>query len=314
MTLREAYNSWYPVKRRQVKESTMAAYMLIAENHLLPFIGDSQADKISRKMVQAFVDRKLDTGLSKKTVQDQLIVLKMIVRFVSDEYEIPVLDNWKVVWPSKNTSETHKTERYTPEEFRKIADTVVANPSPRNLAILIALTTGMRIGELCALHFSDIDLQRKVIQVQRTIERIYLLGKNGSRNGTKVIIGEPKTFSSRREIPIMKDIYPMVKKFSSIARADYYVVSMSERFCEPRTFRNYYRRFILEKVGLNHCIKFHGLRHTFASTLIENKVDVKTVSALLGHSDISTTLNVYVHPSEDTKRAAINGALRRCFK
>lgn len=314
MILREAYNSWLPTKRRQVKESTMAAYMLIAENHLLPFIGDSPADKISRKMVQAFVDRKLDAGLSKKTVQDQLIVLKMIVRFVSDEYEIPVLDNWKVVWPSKNISTVNEIERYTPEEFRRIADTVVANPSPRNLAILIALTTGMRIGELCALQFSDIDLERKVIQIQRTIERIYLLGKNGSRNGTKVIIGEPKTLSSRREIPIMRDIYPLVKKFASIARTDYFVASMSEKYCEPRTFRNYYRRFILEKVGLSHCIKFHGLRHTFASTLIENKVDVKTVSAILGHSDISTTLNVYVHPSEDTKRAAINTALKRAFK
>lgn len=314
MTLREAYKSWSPIKRRQVKESTLAAYILIAENHLLPFLGDCPADKISRKMVQSFVDEKLDAGLSKKTVQDQLIVLKMIVRFVSDEYEVPVLDNWKVVWPSKNTSTVHKTERYTPEEFRKIAETVVANPSPRNLAILIALCSGMRIGEVCALQYRDIDLDRRVILVQKTIERIYYLNEEGGKGGTKIIIGEPKTISSRREIPIMKDIYPLVKKFAAIARPDYYVATMSDKYCEPRTFRNYYRIFILEKVGLNHCIKFHGLRHTFASTLIENKVDVKTVSAILGHSDVSTTLNVYVHPSEDTKRNAINGALKRVFK
>lgn len=314
MTLREAYKSWLPIKRRAVKESTMSAYMLIAENQLLPFFGDIPADKIGRKAVQEFADGKLDAGYSKKTVQDQLIVLKMIVRFVSDEYEIPVLDNWKVVWPSKNVSAGQKAERYTPEEFRKITETVVANPSPANLAILITICSGMRIGEVCALQYADIDLERKMIQVRKTIERIYRLDENGGRRGTEIIIGEPKTISSRREIPIMKNVYPLVKKFASIAQPDYYVATMSEKFCEPRTFRNYYRNFILNKVGLTHCIKFHGLRHTFASTLIENKVDVKTVSAILGHSDVSTTLNVYVHPSEDTKRTAINTALKGAFK
>ena len=172
----------------------------------------------------------------------------------------------------------------------------------------------MRIGEICALQYGDIDLERKVIKVSKTIERIYMLESGGQMRSTKVIIGEPKTISSRREIPIMKDIYPLVKKFAAIARPDYYVCTCSENYVEPRTFRNYYRHFILDKVGLKHCIKFHGLRHTFASTLIENKVEVKTVSSILGHSDVSTTLNVYVHPSEDTKRNAINAALKRTFK
>lgn len=315
MIFKEAYKEWKERKRRQVKESTLAAYILIADNHLLPFFGDMPADKINRRQVQQFVDNKLDDGLCAKYIRDMLIVLKMIVRFVSDEYEIPVLDTWKVVFPSKNVSPVHgKLERYTPEEFRKIVETVLSYPSPKNLGILIALCSGMRIGEICALQYSDIDLDKKVIKVSKSIERIYLLNEGERRGETKVIIGEPKTLSSRREIPIMRDIYPLIKKFAAIARPEYYVCTLSEKYVEPRTFRNYYRNFILDKVGLKECIKFHGLRHTFASTLIENKVDVKTVSSILGHSDVSTTLDVYVHPSEETKRNAINGALKKAFR
>lgn len=315
MIFKEAYKEWKERKRRQVKESTLAAYILITDNHLLPFFGYTPADKINRRQVQQFVDNKLDDGLCTKYVRDMLIVLKMIVRFVSDEYEIPVLDTWKVIFPSKNAIPApNKLERYTPEEFRKIVETVLSYPSPKNLGILIALCSGMRIGEICALQYSDIDLDRKVIKVSKSIERIYLLNDEGRRGKTKIIIGEPKTLSSRREIPIMRDIYPLVKKFSAIARPEYYVCTLSEKYVEPRTFRNYYRNFILGKVGLKECIKFHGLRHTFASTLIENKVDVKTVSSILGHSDVSTTLDVYVHPSEDTKRNAINTALKKAFK
>lgn len=315
MIFKEAYKEWKERKRRQVKESTLAAYILITDNHLLPFFGDMPADKINRRQVQQFVDNKLDEGLCAKYIRDMLIVLKMIVRFVSDEYEIPVLDTWKVVFPSKNAAPAHnKLERYTPEEFRKIVETVLSYPSPKNLGILIALCSGMRIGEVCALQYSDIDLDRKVIKVSKSIERIYLLNDGERKGKTKVIIGEPKTLSSRREIPIMRDIYPLVKKFAAIARPEYYVCSLSEKYIEPRTFRNYYRNFILNKVGLKECIKFHGLRHTFASTLIESKIDVKTVSSILGHSDVSTTLDVYVHPSEDTKRNAINSALKRAFK
>ncbi len=153
------------------------------------------------------------------------------------------------------------------------------------------------------------------IHVNKTMERIYLPGNIGTdRKKTVVEIGAPKTSSSDRHIPILKNILPIVKKFYAVCKPDYYVCTCSEDFIEPRTLRTYYRIFILEKVKLNHCIKFHGLRHTFASTLIENKVDVKTVSTILGHSDISTTLNVYVHPSNEAKICAVNGGLKGIFR
>lgn len=316
MTFEETYLYWIDRKSRLVKPSTMAAYVLAAENHLLPFFGAKDVSRIGRKDVQTFVDEKLDKGLCAKTVKDILIVLKMIVRYAEEEFEIAVITQWRIEWPSDNISAQKELQRYTPQEVERIIEAAIAKPSPLKMSILLTLTTGMRIGEVCALQFKDIDLERKVVKVRKTLERIYHYGNgtNGKRGKTELIFSSPKTQSSNRDIPIMGKVLPLLRKFAALSTPDYYLITMSEHHCEPRTFAHSYHRFILEEVGLKRSIKFHGLRHTFASTLIENKVDVKTVSSLLGHSDISTTLNVYVHPSEEMKRNAINGALKRVFK
>lgn len=316
MTYKEAYEEWFRYKRRMVKESTLMAYALSQRTHLSRSFGDKDVADIRRKDVQAFVYEKLDAGLSVKSVRDMLIVLKMVIRYISEEHDIAVNTNWKMEWPSRNMDSEHELERYTPDEFRRIVDAVMAKPSPYKLGILMCLTTGMRIGEVCGLRFGDIDWEKKTVRVCRTVERIYDVTecRKGEKGQTKLVISEPKTKNSRREIPLMREIIPMLKAYSKVSTPDYYVCTLSEKVTEPRTYRSAYRTFILKEVGLNRCIKFHGLRHTFATTLIENKVDVKTVSSLLGHSDISTTLNVYVHPSEETKRNAINGALKRVFR
>ena len=314
MTFRESYTEWLKFKSTRVKQSTMAAYMLSAKAHIMPYFGEMPVGEISKKTIQYFVDKNIQDGMSIKYIRDILIVVKMVVRFASEEYDIPVNMNWKIEWPTRNMTDSRKLERYTPEEFRKIIEKTMEKPSPKKLGILMALTTGMRIGEICGIQFKDIDFERKVVSVNKTVERYYQVDPGDGIGKTVLAVNNPKTRSSRRDIPIMRDIIPLVKAFSKVATPNYYICTMSENPTEPRTFRNYYRNFILKEVGLSHCIKFHGLRHTFASTLIENKVDVKTVSEILGHSDVSTTLNVYVHPSEDVKRNAINGAFKKAFR
>lgn len=316
MTYTESYTNWYHYKKRMVKESTMAAYALIDRSHLRPAFADMDVTAIRKKDIQAFIYSKLDCGLSVKSVQDMLIVLKMVLRYAAEEYDLPVLTSWKLEWPSRNKGSAPKLERYTAEESRRIIECALTKPTPVKTGILLGLFTGMRIGEICALQFRDIDFDKKTVSVRRTIERIYMLeslesAKESKAGSTRVIISEPKTKNSQREIPLSREIVPLLKAYSHIAAPEYYVATLSEHPAEPRTYRNAYRRFILDEVGLDHCIKFHGLRHTFASTLIDNKVDVKTVSALLGHSDVSTTLNVYVHPSEESKRAAVGTIFKR---
>lgn len=312
MILKKVYEAWLPMKEKQVKASTLSVYKMIFINIINPKIGNIDVEQLNKKTIMPFIyDLMEKNGQSVKYCNDILIVLKMLIHYAAEEFDINIPDTrWKMVWPTKAKIGTPKIERYTPSEYKKIVDYAIDNPSPRNLGILLTICTGMRIGEVCALQWKDIDLTNKMIHVSKTMGRIY----NPDNKTTWIEIGTPKTISSDRYIPIMKNILPIVKRFAGVCNENYYICSGSEQFIEPRTLRSYYKIFILEKVKLNHCIKYHGLRHTFATTLIENKTDIKTVSTILGHSDISTTLNVYVHPSDEAKRDAMNLGLKRIFK
>lgn len=312
MKLQDVYNTWLPMKEKQVKTSTLSIYKMIYTNVLSPAMGNEEVENLNKKTIIPFIYNLMENeGVSSKYCNDILIVLKMLIHYASEEFEINVPDTrWKMVWPTKAKTGVSKIERYTNAEYKRIVDYAIENPSPRNLGILLTICTGMRIGEVCALQWQDVDLDNKMIHVNKTLERIY----DPDSKKTWIEIGTPKTTSSDRYVPIMKSIFPLVKKFKSVSNEDYYVCSCSNNFIEPRTLRNYYKIFILEKVKLDHCIKFHGLRHTFATTLIENKVDIKTTSSILGHSDVSTTLNIYVHPSDEAKRNAMNVGLKRIFR
>lgn len=318
MKLDDVYKEWVHVKARQVKLSSLSTYQLIYIKKLAPAFGDMEIELLNKKNIVPFLNDLMDTfGLSVKSCNDILIVLKMLIRFADEELDLEVHNiTWKMIWPSKNKIAAQKLERYSPAEYKKIVDYALENPSPRNLGILLTICSGMRVGEVCALQWEDIDLTNKTIHVCKTLQRVYVPDDDGifGKARTHIEIGTPKTSNSDRYIPILKNILPMVKKFAAVCNPNYYVCTCDEHYTEPRTLRNYYERFILEKVKLDHCIKYHGLRHTFATTLIENKIDVKTVSAILGHSDVSTTLNIYVHPSNEAKTDAVNLGLKRIFR
>lgn len=147
---------------------------------------------------------------------------------------------------------------------------------------------------------------RGVLSVRRTVERIYVL--NGEKNFTKIVLSEPKTTNARRDVPICKELMSMVKPLKKVVNENFYVLTNAEKPTEPRTYRNFFYR-LMEKLGMPH-IRYHDLRHTFATRCIESKCDYKTVSVLLGHADIATTLNMYVHPDETQKRNVVNKVFR----
>lgn len=239
-----------------------------------------------------------------------MIVVKMILRHGADLELVPYR-KFNLKYPSRNIDEVKAIETYTTDEQKKIVQYVISNPAPRNLGILIALCTGMRIGELCALKWENVDLEKRLIKVRYTVNRIY--EGPGGRARTHIEFDRPKTIDSNRDIPIQRDLYGILKKYRSVANDDYFVISGSGQLDEPRTYRNYYRRFILDKVKLGRCIKFHGLRHTFATRLIENGAEVTAVSKIMGHSDVSITMNLYVHPTVATKSDCINRSMKGFF-
>lgn len=287
------------------KQSTMAAYVLILENHVLPEFGDN--DSLHEHDVQAFVLKKIERGLSVKSVKDILIVLKMVMKFgVKNEWMTHY--EWDIKYPANN--QPKELEVLSVANHKKILDYVQHNFTFMSLGIYISLSTGLRIGEICALKWSDINVADGTITVQRTIERIYVV--EGGKKHTQLVINTPKTVNSCREIPMSKELLAMVKPMKKVVNGDFYVLTNEDKPTEPRTYRNYYNR-LMEKLDIPK-LKYHGLRHSFATRCIEAGCDYKTVSVLLGHSNISTTLNLYVHPNMEQKKRCINKMLKSLGK
>lgn len=293
---------WKEEKRQFVKKSTFAAYSLIVETHLQPAFGNLTA--ITEKDVQDFVLHKLNGGLSQKTIKDMLIVLRMILKFGAKK-NYCVYAPIDVIFPTDRERQELKVLSIANQ--KKIMRFVEDNFTFRNLGIFICLSTGIRIGEICALTWDDIDTDNGVIHIRKTIQRIYVK-ENGIKK-TELLIDTPKTATSMRDIPMIKDLYEILKPLKKVVNNDYFVLTNEATPTEPRTYRNYYKK-LLDKLGIPP-IKFHGLRHSFATRCIESKCDYKTVSVILGHSNISTTLNLYVHPNYEQKKKCIDKMFRK---
>lgn len=304
-TIKEIALAWKDDKRCYVKRSTFAAYVLILENHILPSFGEY--DTLNDSRVQDFVLRKLDSGLCVKTVKDILIVLKMVMRFGVKNGWMNHCE-WDIKYPT--TESSNEIEVLTVANHRKILEFVKLNFTFRNLGIYISLTTGLRIGEICGLKWSDIDVVNGTITVRRTIERIYII--DGENKHTELIVNTPKTKNSCRDIPMCKELMAIVKPLKKVVNDDFYVLTNEEKPTEPRTYRNYYHR-LMKRLGIPR-LKYHGLRHSFATRCIESNCDYKTVSVLLGHANITTTLNLYVHPNMEQKKRCISKMLKSLGK
>lgn len=302
-TFREISILWREEKRKYVKLSTISVYAIILENHLFPAFGDN-IKAIDESDVQCFVFNKLNAGLNQKTVKDFLIVLKMVYRF---GVKLGLMEHreWDVKFPI--SQERTGIDVLSIANHRRLVKFITQNFTFRNLGILLCLHTGMRIGEVCALKWEDIDISQGIINVKRTIERIYII-ENGNRH-TELIISTPKTKNSIREIPLSKELVKMIKPLKKVVNSAFFVLTNECKPTEPRTYRNYYKS-VLQNLQIP-LLKFHGLRHSFATRCIESQCDYKTVSVILGHANISTTLNLYVHPNFEQKKKCIEKMTKR---
>ncbi len=296
-TFQEIACEWRNDKKQYVKKSTYAAYSFLLFNHLLPEFGEKA--EMTEKDIQEFVLKKLDAGLSQKFIKDILIVLKMIIRF---GVKVGYMSYFEIDIKFPAEREKQVIEVMNRQDQRKLMDFAKSNFSFMNFGIYLCLSSGMRIGEICALTWEDIDVESSVIYIRKTIQRIYMLEEGKSH--TEVIIDTPKSINSIREIPMTTELVRIVKSLKKVVNVNFFVLSNSIHPVEPRTFRSYYTK-VINELNLPH-LKFHGLRHSFATRCIESGCDYKTVSVLLGHSNISTTLNLYVHPNMDQKRKCID--------
>lgn len=301
MKISEIITLWENDKKLYVKKSTYSAYLLLIENHINPYFADKE--QITEEDVQKFVLTELRKGLSQKSIKDIIIVLKMILKFAVKQ-KLLAYNEIEIKFPT--VGEKTDLEVLNKNDHKKIINYLQENFTFKNLGIYICLSTGMRIGEICGLLWSDIDVENGIIKVRRTVQRIYVI--DGETRHTEILIDTPKTKNSIRDIPMTTELYKIIKPLKKVVNNDFYVITNEAKPTEPRTYRNYYERLI-KRLGIPK-LKFHGLRHSFATRCIESKCDYKTVSVILGHSNISTTLNLYVHPNMEQKKKCIDQMYR----
>lgn len=296
LTVKKTMMEWLQYSKNYIKVSTFQKYESTVHNHIIRNIGQSYVEELTDKVINDFIfhllskgNLKNNNGLSIKTVNDILIVLEMGLKYAEKTYSIsyPKIKLLKTKY--KDIEILSYSQQRTLEKF------LLHNINIDKFAILLALYSGLRIGELCALQWNDI--LGGCITVSKTMLRI-----KSENNRTKIIITDPKTISSNRVVPLPKFILPIMEKFK---QSEGYVISNNKgKFIEPRLMQIKFKKIITE-AGLPD-FNFHILRHSFATRCVEANFEVKSLSEILGHSNVKTTLNLYVHPSLELKRKNMN--------
>ena len=295
---------WLIEKKEYIKESTYANYSNNIFNHIIPKLGNIYIQDLNHKIIQNFLldlfknGRKDGLGgLSEKTIKDITIIIKGSLRKAINEEKIR---HFELTFNYPKDNKDSKIYILSKHEQNKLTNYVLENLTNRNIGLLISLYSGLRIGELCALQWNDIDFKKNILSVNKTIQRVYI--KDKDKNISKVIITTPKTKNANREIPINKEFLELLKQLRT--KGDDYIITGTNKYLEPRTYRKYFNK-VLKQVKIKQ-FNFHSLRHTFATNCISLGVDYKTVSELLGHANVNITLNLYVHPRLSQKKKCID--------
>lgn len=294
---------WLEDNRIRLKESTIYRYHYLIETHILPELGDMKVDQITGTVINRYLAKKakcgrLDgrSGLSPAYVRSIMLIVSSALRFATENEMCDPLRT-QINKPPIQPKELVILSR---ELQAKLETSLLHDVDETKLGVYITLYTGLRIGEICALSWEDIDLQNRVIYVRHTVVRIRI--EEDGKVITRQVIDRPKTKASLRCIPICSNLLSVLVTYAERPHSEY-VVSYNSQFVCPRTYEYRYNR-LLKSSDVPH-INYHALRHTFATRCIESGVDVKSLSEILGHANVSITLNTYVHSSMDLKRAQL---------
>lgn len=297
---------WLEYKRRYVKESTYANYLIFMRNQLIPALGNEYIGDINSVKIQEKIDWWAEKGridgrgeLSQKTVRDIVTILKMCIRdYAKTNRQEPPFFTVKYP-PAKGRK---RMDILSHEQQENLLAVIRQDKGYETLGYALSLYTGIRIGELCALKWADIDMEKRQIIIDKTLQRIYLKGRDNKKGKTKIIITSPKSENAVRNIPISEALLELLKSRACTER-EKYLLTGTEKYIEPRLYRKHYRKFLIENQA--EYIRFHGLRHTFATRCVEHGANYKAVSELLGHASVDLTLNLYVHPQWEEKRKCV---------
>ena len=286
---------WLEARRPSIKESSYASYRHKLEKQLIPYFGKLKYCKLDLGQISKFISDKFADGLSAKYIADLVIMMKSAAKWAEINHNYANLIR-NAELPKKKIK---KTAVFTTEEQKKIISTAKKEHTNTGCGVMLSMFTGMRIGEVCALKWADIDFELKVLHITKTVQRIPVYEQ---KSKTAVKVTAPKSESSVRDIPLPDFIINMLNEYRG--NDSEYILSGTEKFVEPRTLENRYKA-LLKKADVP-SLKYHATRHTFATLALQQNFDVKTLSEILGHSNPNITMAVYVHTSMERKSACMN--------
>lgn len=286
-------DEWLHREELFLKKSTYSHYTNVINKHIRPFFGNYSIERINESLINEYIRQKININKLKiSTINQIIVILNSILRFFNYNLNIKIPRQKKE--PLKLLKET---------EILRLQNYITSNVDGYTTGILISLHTGLRIGEICALRWMDIDLENETLIVKHTVSRI--LNKESSQVKTRLVLDTAKTDNSVRIIPINSILLMQLMRYKkNNTKETDFIISNSPRIADPRTFYNNYKK-ILKKCGLKE-YTYHTLRHTFATKCCRLGLDPKSLSEILGHSNVKTTLAIYVHPDMETKKKFLN--------
>ncbi|MEG1790627.1 MAG: tyrosine-type recombinase/integrase [Oscillospiraceae bacterium] len=295
-TYGDALNVWLGDTRLRVKRSTYGTYAGVAERHIRPALGELPASQLTSERVAMFLESAKEE-LSSSSMRLVCHVLRSSMDYAR-AMGAPVSPGAEISSPRALRREARVL---SPECQRRLEAELRREPDALKLGLLICMHTGMRLGEVCALRWQDFCADCTTVCIRRTVQRVASLSEGGAR--TVLLFDTPKSASSNRVIPIPASLLPLLRRLRA-DEACYVLTGRAEAFIEPRRMQCRFKAALRDACVPD--INFHALRHTFATNCVGLGCDATTLSRILGHSDVATTLNIYVHPSFDAMRALMD--------
>ena len=297
-------DEWLVLARNRVKESTYVKYSGIIHKHLKPELGKYAPEAISTVLVESFSNKLLITdGLTPKTVKDVLAVLRSVLKYMNKQYG-GRLNDIEIIYPKEPPKEMRVLSK---EERTRFFRYLLTDMDEVKFGIIMVFLTGMRIGEICALKWQDIDLQAGIITINHTMQRLSDFSEEATSK-TKILIGDAKSVCSMRTVPLPEYGVNLCKNMQPANQEAYVLTGDAQRFIEPRSLQ-YKLKKITTACNLKD-VHFHTLRHTFATCCVEVDFEIKSLSEILGHANTRITLDRYVHSSLELKKANME---KLCF-